>query len=394
MSLRIFRADNRKEAEDAIKETGADERSLPYMVPKAVSLCVEIRDLNARDSNIIKQEALSKGGDASISMSSYALEGASSKVLLIGSLKSIMETSVKLRAQPVKRLRDLSEELSSSVERYLKPVFFRIGDAEYRHSMVMGILNVAPDSFYDGGVYSDAEKVADRAEEIERDGGEIIDLGGQSTRPGYAEVSLESERDRVIPALRAIIENTSVRVPVSVDTTKVEIAEEALKIGAKVINDQEGLRKDGRDNVRMAYLVKEYGASIVLMHNRETSELMFDVLDSLEESISIAESHGIEPERISTDPGIGFGKNAEQNLEIIRNLEELKTLGKTITVGASRKSFIGKVLGMDVGNRLEGSLAVLACSVMNGAGIVRVHDVRESVLAVRMVEAVMGKNLK
>jgi dihydropteroate synthase len=394
MSLRIFRADNRKEAEDAIKETGADERSLPYMVPKAVSLCVEIRNLNARDSNIIKQEALSKGGDASISMSSYALEGASSKVLLMGSLKSIMETSVKLRAQPVKRLRDLSEELSSSVERYLKPSFFRIGDAEYRHSMVMGILNVTPDSFYDGGVYSDAEKVADRAEEIERDGGEIIDLGGQSTRAGYAEVSLESERDRVIPALRAIIENTSVRVPVSVDTTKVEIAEEALKIGAKVINDQEGLRKDGRDNVRMAHLVKEYGASIVLMHNRETSELMFDVLDSLEESISIAESHGIEPECISTDPGIGFGKNAEQNLEIIRNLEELKALGKTITIGASRKSFIGKVLGMDVGNRLEGSLAVLACSVMNGAGIVRVHDVRESVLTVRMVEAVMGKNLK
>jgi dihydropteroate synthase len=373
------------EALDYIKKTGADERSYPYMLPKTIALCIEIKDVSARDANIIKQEALSKGGDASISSSAYSLED-SSDLLLIGSLKALTETAKKLKLQPVKRLRELSEELKKCIDNYLSTPAFIIGERKVEHTAIMGILNVTPDSFYDGGKYNRPELAVERAPQIPRPGADIIDIGGQSTRPGYEHASIEEERQRVIPALRAILENSNVRLPVSIDTSKPEVAEEALKLGAIIINDQEGLH----GNERIAHLVAEYNASLILMHNRKVgTEMMFDVLAYLKESISTAERMGVEPERISVDPGIGFGKTAEQNLVIIKNLQELKVLGKSITVGASRKSFIGKVLNREKDERLEGSLAALVSSIINGATIVRVHDVKESALAAKMVDAII-----
>jgi len=389
MALRIFRPKSREEALERIRETNADERSYPYLVPKAVSLCIEIRDLNARDANILKQEALSKGGDASISMTAYALEG-TTKVLLMGSLKSIEETAGKLGVQPIRRLKDLSAELRDSIKNYMSTPVFRVGDTVFDRTAIMGILNVTPDSFYDGGRYTTPELAACRAEQIEREGGHIIDIGGQSTRPGHTPVSAEEEKSRVIPALRAVLENTDVRLPISVDTSKPEVAEEALRLGASVINDQEGLH----GNERIAQLAADHGASLILMHNRRAvgGDMMFDILDYLGESVSVAERCGVDPERVSVDPGVGFGKGIGGDLAVLRNLGELRVLGRAITVGASRKSFIGGVLGVEKEDRLEGSIAALVCSVMNGANIVRVHDVKESALAAGMVEAVLKVN--
>jgi dihydropteroate synthase len=385
MVLRIFRPESIEEALERIRETQADERSYPYMAPKALGLCIEIRDLNARDANILKQEALSKGGDASISVAAYALEG-SSRVLLMGSLKVVEETARKLDAQPIGRLKDLSADIRGSIKNYFSTPVFKVGYRSFEQTVIMGILNVTPDSFYDGGHYTTPELAVSRAEQIEREGGDIIDIGGQSTRPGYVPVNAEEEKARVMPALRAILENTSVRLPISVDTSKPKVVEEALKLGASMINDQEGLH----GNERIAQMAADYEASLIMMHNRNTAgkDMMFDILAYLGESISIAESCGVEHERTSVDPGIGFGKGAEGDLGIIKNLGELRVLGRAITVGASRKSFIGKVLG-EKEDRLEGSIAALACSVMNGARIIRVHDVKESVLATRMVEAVL-----
>lgn len=383
MVLRVLRPQSREEALEHIKDTGADERSYPYLVPKTIGLCIEIKDLSARDANIIKQEALSKGGDASISISAYSLKGAS-RVLLMGSIKTLEEVAEKLNVQPIKNLRSLSGEIKRSIENYLSVPTFKVGDSCFEQTAVMGILNVTPDSFYDGGKYSTLELIAERAEQIEREGGDIIDLGGQSTKPGYVPVSLEEEKRRVIPALRAIMESTDVRIPISIDTSKPEVAEEALKLGASIINDQEG------GDEKIAQLAADYNASLILMHNRKVDrmEMMFDILEYLEEKINLAEKKGVEADRISIDPGIGFGKGAEGDLLLLRNLSELRSLGRAITIGASRKSFIGKVLGKEKEGRLEGSIAVLVSSIMSGAKIVRVHDVKESALAARMIDAI------
>jgi len=319
MALRVLRPQSREEALEHIKDTGADARSYPYLVPKTITLCVEIKDVSARDANIIKQEALSKGGDASISISAYSLKG-TSKVLLIGSIKTLEEVAEKLNVQPIKNLRALSGEIKRSIENYLSVPTFKVGDSCFEQTAVMGILNVTPDSFYDGGKYSTLELIAERAEQIEREGGDIIDLGGQSTKPGYVPVSLEEEKRRVIPALRAIMESTDVRLPISIDTSKPEVAEEALKLGASIINDQEG------GDEKIAQLAVDYNASLILMHNRKVDrmEMMFDILEYLEEKINLAEKKGVEADRISIDPGIVVSN--ESTMVALGNIASPSTL--------------------------------------------------------------------
>jgi dihydropteroate synthase len=255
----------------------------------------------------------------------------------------------------------------------------------------MGVLNVTPDSFSDGGKYESLEKAVERAHQMRKQGADLIDVGGESTRPGTEPVSLEEERRRVIPVLKRLLKELD--LPISVDTYKAEIAREALDLGAHLINDISALREP-----KLASLITQYKVPLIIMHMQGTprnmqenphyDSLIPEIISFLKERIKKAEEAGIDPESIIIDPGIGFGKTVEHNLEIINRLEEFKVLGKPILIGTSRKSFIGKVLGLPLEERLEGTAATLAISILKGANIVRVHDVKEMVRVARMTDAI------
>ncbi|HSE44199.1 MAG TPA: dihydropteroate synthase [Gemmatimonadales bacterium] len=245
--------------------------------------------------------------------------------------------------------------------------------------LVMGILNVTPDSFSDGNRFFSNDAAVARALELEREGADIIDIGGESTRPNAPAVSLDQELDRVVPVIEALAGKLS--VPISVDTYKAEVARAACAAGAEIVNDVSGLFFDAE----MAAVVAEADAGLVVMHTRGTPDrmqqdtryhdLVAEVKCYLLDSLAKAEAAGIKAGRIVVDPGIGFGKSVEGNLELIRRLPELQQLGRPILVGPSRKSFIGTVTGRGSGERIFGTAAAVAVSVVNGASIVRVHDV-------------------
>ncbi len=255
-----------------------------------------------------------------------------------------------------------------------------------RRTLVMGILNVTPDSFSDGGRYLDVEAAVRRAHEMVEEGADIIDVGGESTRPGASPVPDEEEKARVLPVIEALA--ATLPVPVSVDTYKASVARAALAAGATIVNDVWGLQHD-RD---MAAAVAGAGAAVVVMHNRPapdyTGDLIAEIKAFLRESAARARAAGVTDDRIIVDPGFGFGKTPEHNLEVTARLAELRGLGYPVLLGPSRKSTIGKVLDLPVGERLEGTAAVVALAAAQGADIVRVHDVREMVRVVRMTDAV------
>ena len=247
--------------------------------------------------------------------------------------------------------------------------------------LIMGILNVTPDSFSDGGRFLSPDAAVERALAMEKEGADIIDVGGESARPGADPVPVEEELRRVLPVLERL--RGKLRIPISIDTTKAEVAEAALRAGASIVNDISALRFDPA----MAPLVAKFGAGLVLMHMLGTPKTMqqapyyedvvTEVRDFLAERAQYAQSQGIPREAIAVDPGIGFGKTVEHNLELLRRLPELVELGFPVLVGPSRKSFIGAILGLGVEERLEGTLAACAVAVVRGADILRVHDVKE-----------------
>ncbi|MBL7158080.1 MAG: dihydropteroate synthase [Candidatus Omnitrophica bacterium] len=261
-----------------------------------------------------------------------------------------------------------------------------------RRTYIMGVLNRTPDSFSDGGEYFDEAVALGRAQQMAEEGADIIDIGGESTRPGADPVSVEEELNRVA----SVIEKASriVACPISVDTYKHEVAREALRKGASLINDITGLKGDPL----MAGVIAQYGAAVVLMHIKGTpkdmqenpfyEDLIGEIIYSLGESIDIALRAGIDPAKIIIDPGIGFGKTAPQNLKILARLGELKALAKPILIGVSRKSFIGSVLGKAANDRLFGTSAACAAAIMNGADILRVHDVTEIRDTARVIDAI------
>lgn len=255
-----------------------------------------------------------------------------------------------------------------------------------RRTLIMGILNVTPDSFSDGGRYNDLDRAVARAEEMVADGADIIDVGGESTRPGSAPVAPEEEVRRVLPAIEAL--SARIRVPISVDTYRASTARLALQAGAHIINDVWGLQKDPE----MAAVAAEFGAPVVVMHNQREpkyTSLMDDIIAFLRRSIGLAISAGLPEEQVVVDPGIGFGKTAQHNLEILQRLGELKVLGRPILLGTSRKSTIGKVLDLPPDQRVEGTAATVAIGIAFGADIVRVHDVREMSRVARMADAIV-----
>ena len=251
---------------------------------------------------------------------------------------------------------------------------------------VMGIINISPDSFSGDGLGADLPAVVEQALRFEEDGADFLDLGAESTRPGSTPVSPDEELKLLIPALEAIA--FRVRVPISVDTYKAPVARQAIVSGATIINDIWG----GKADPKLAEVAARSGAPLILMHNQKTrkySRLLPEIFDSLNQSAELARQAGIPVESIILDPGIGFGKTPDHNLEILRRLPEFKALGYPILVGTSRKSTIGLVLDLPVEERLEGTAATVALSIAGGADIVRVHGVKEMARVCRMSDAVI-----
>ena len=251
---------------------------------------------------------------------------------------------------------------------------------------VMGIVNVTPDSFSSDGLRGDVEAALAQARRMVDEGADIIDVGGESTRPGHTPVSTEDEIERVLPVVERLTKELP--VPVSVDTYKADVAERAVRAGASMVNDVWGLLRDPE----MARAVALAQVPVVIMHNQEGTkynDLMADITRSLRHSIEVASAAGIRPENIIIDPGFGFGKTKDDNLQVLAQLEELKVMGRPILMGTSRKSTIGYVLDLPVAQRLEGTAATVALAIANGADIVRVHDVKEMVRVVRMSDAVV-----
>ena len=251
---------------------------------------------------------------------------------------------------------------------------------------VMGILNVTPDSFSDGGLWTERDAALRQAGRLAEEGAAIIDIGGESTRPGHTPVSAEDEAARVLPIVEAVKRETG--LPVSIDTYKAEVARAALEAGADMVNDIWGLRRDGGE---MAALIAGTGAACCLMHNRERAEyadFMADMLSDLRETLAIADRAVIARSSIVLDPGIGFGKTYEQNLIAMNRLDELLAFGCPVLLAASRKSVIGLTLDLPADERMEGTIATTVAGVLRGAAFVRVHDVKENLRAARMALAI------
>lgn len=265
----------------------------------------------------------------------------------------------------------------------------KIGNREFRetgHTYIMGILNVTPDSFSDGGRWNNPEEALAHTEQMIADGADIIDIGGESTRPGYTMLSDEEEIARVTPMIELVKKHFD--IPISVDTYKSAVAKAALEAGADLVNDIWGLKYDAA----LAGVIAQAGVPCCLMHNRQAADytdFRKELLADLRETVAIAKKAGIADDKIILDPGVGFGKTYEHNLTAINHLEELQSLGYPVLLGTSRKSVIGLTLDLPAAERVEGTLVTTVFGVMKQAMFVRVHDVKENARAIRMTEAIL-----
>lgn len=369
---------------------GADELGIRMMLPKGEFMIIKLQRVSLKAANIIKQEMLSKGGEAVLHKNVSMLTQEISDILLMGTEKHYKELIKKFRMQPfgLKQIaKEIEEVLESSRQRNKGIEIGNLFKVENK-TLVMGILNVTPDSFSDGGKYNNISLAIEKALKLVDEGADIIDIGGESTRPDHRPVSLDEELKRVIPIVERLAKE--ITVPISIDTYKAEVARQAINAGAKIINDVWGFKKDPN----IAKVAAELNVPIILMHNREEanySSLMDDIIEDLRESIKIALDAGVEPTNIILDPGIGFAKTYEDNLIVMNNLEDIVSLGYPVLLGTSRKSLIGKTLDLPVEERIEGTAATVALGITKGCRIIRVHDVKEMKRVAKMMDAMIYK---
>ena len=384
------------EAIHEMRRIGVDPIGIESMREKIFHLNLKIEGINCRLANLLKQEMVLLGGDVAMDKRIMDCSVAASDLILMGTQNQIKALTDRLEDRlnglqgVAVRIRECLKNLESLPHtiRCKKKVLHL---DEKTH--LMGILNVTPDSFSDGGLYMDPDKAISHGIELASQGADIIDIGGESTRPGAKPLSPDEEVRRVIPVIETLA--AEVEIPISIDTYKSFIAEKAIEAGAEMINDISGLKFDRK----MADVAANHDVPVVLMHIKGTPEVMqlnahydcllTEIMEYLEQSIDIAEGAGIDARQIIIDPGIGFGKSVEDNLKIIRHLAELKSLGKPILLGPSRKSFIGKILNADMDQRDEGTLASISAAIMNGANILRVHDVGPARKAAQLVDAIL-----
>jgi len=396
MELRVLEIRDIEEAARELRALDVHKGGVGIMAPKSVSRVIKVSGLSSDAFNILKQEMLSAGGDCAVAWDAFIKRKKNTDGIIIGSAAQLARLCEKLRKQPLGlaplgRMISALEEGCAGKGRVLRAGKYKLNLGKRAH--IMGVLNVTPDSFSDGGMYFDKEYAVARALKMQEQGADIIDIGGESMRPGARTVPAKEECRRVIPVIQELARK--IKVPISVDTTKSEDAREALDAGASMVNDVSGLRKDRG----IAKLVSRRKAAIVLMHMKGTpatmqddpvyKDLIGEICSSLRESIETAKAAGIGDDSIVIDPGIGFGKTVEHNLAILRRLREFRSLGCPVMVGPSRKRFIGRIAGAREDERQFGTAASVALSVQNGADIVRVHDVKQMKQALQVTEAII-----
>ncbi len=396
MNLQVLELKNLDEVVEELRSLKVHRGGIDVMAPKGILRIIKVKGIGSTTLNILKQEMLSIGGDCSVPWNAFIRRSRNCEGIIIGTKAQINRLCDKLAEQPLD-LPELGRKLRALEVNYEKDNFglsagkYKLNLSERTH--IMGILNVTPDSFADGGLYFDKARAVEHALGMEALGADIIDVGSESTRPGAKPVSAKEECERVIPVIKILAKR--LKVPISIDTSKSSVAQRALNCGAVIVNDITGLKKEPQ----LARLAKRYDAAVVLMHIKGTprtmqkspkyKSLIYEIIEGLRQSIKIAKDAGISDDKIIIDPGIGFGKTVEHNLKILKRLREFKSLGYPILVGPSRKSFIGKVLGLDLGERLFGTAASVAIAIQNGANILRVHDVHEMGQVARLTDAIL-----
>lgn len=373
---------------------GVDPHGIRIIMQKTDTMILQVDNVPAPAANILKQQLLSMGGDAAVHRDVITGRPDSSTVFIIGDARRLEHLPKKLAHQPF-GLPGLGDNIDALLERLRNtplsvPVPGGIIDLRVP-PIIMGILNVTPDSFSDGGLYVNPNNAHDRALQMVEEGAAIIDIGGESSRPGSKAVTAREELDRVEEVIAGIA--ASANVPISIDTRKAEVARAAIGAGATIINDISGLRHDPR----MIDVAVDTGAAVIVMHMLGTPETMQDnphyddavseIIDWIDERTAALLAHGIPREKIIVDPGIGFGKRLKDNLAIIEEIAAFHSLGFPLLVGFSRKSFIGGITGREPRERICGGLAALGKCIEGGVQIVRVHDVRETVDFIKVWKA-------
>lgn len=373
---------------DALKVLGrikVDPYGIEAMLPKTSHLNIQMDSLPCKMANILKQEMLSLGGDAAVARGAVGCTIPETDVLLMGTCKQLRRLQEKLTRQPF-TLGELADNLGKLLDHLvLNEYLWKTSRRDITvgtKTLLMGILNVTPDSFSDGGTYFSPEKALEHGLKMADEGADLIDIGGESSRPGSDPISVEEELRRVIPIIEMLARRLD--IPLSVDTTKAAVAREAIRAGAEIINDISAMQMDAA----MSSVARETQAGVVLMHMRGLPKTMQagyepyqdtvgDVLFALEDGVTKAEEKGIARERLVVDPGIGFGKSVEDNLILLKRLPEFKAIGRPLLVGVSRKSFIGSITEeQDAYGRMEGTAAAVTAAIIGGASLIRVHDVR------------------
>jgi dihydropteroate synthase len=376
-----------------------DACGIEAMLPKMRHLNILMEGVSCRAANIIKQEMLAVGGDAAVARGTVACSIPATDVILMGTQKQLRRFTEKIVHQPFGL-----PMLAVSVTKFLENIdrqshILKTARREITmrdRTLIMGIVNVTPDSFSDGGRYLAMDQAIAHARQLVDEGADIIDFGGESSRPGALPVSPEEELARVVPVIEAIA--GQVDIPLSIDTTKAVVARAAIDAGAEIVNDISSMNFDDK----MPSVIAGTGAAVVFMHMRGTpidmqvgdltyASLWGDILRFFEERIGAAQKEGIEERQIVVDPGLGFGKSAEDNFKILRDLRECRVLGVPVLVGPSRKAFIGSITGGAPVERTYGTAAAVTAAIMNGADIVRVHDVGTMKKAAAVADAVRGR---
>lgn len=381
--MRTIKINNPEEASAIFRKIGVDPYGIDAMARKTININILLEKQPCKIANIIKQEMLAIGGDAAVARGSVSCSVPVSDILMMGTVKQILTLAKKIEKQPFGL---------NLIAREIFEILNNIYQSEYvwktsrrkitlgRKTMVMGILNVTPDSFSDSGLFSSPQKAIEHGLAMADEGADIIDIGGESTRPGSRSVPVKIELKRVLPIIEGLTKK--IKIPISIDTKKAEVARLAVDFGAEIINDISALNGDKN----MAEIIRKTRAAAILMHMRGKPKnmqkgslaydnLMGEITDYLKQSSKKALNAGVEKDCIVIDPGIGFGKTPEDNYKIIKDLSELKALGMPVLIGTSRKSFIGKITGGKPDERMEGTAVTVAAAIMNGCHIIRVHDV-------------------
>lgn len=394
--MHIIEIKNLKEAEEELKRINSDKIGISIMKSKALFRVIKIKSLPPLLTNIIKQEMLSIGGEAANARGSINHSVKESDLLLMGTMAQINKLIQKLKKHYF-GLKGIADEIELTLNNYSKKNTLKVGKKIWKfknRTYLMGILNITPDSFSDGGKYIDIDKAVSHGLKLYKDGADIIDIGGESSRPGSKPISSKEEIRRILP----IIKKLAKKIPVSIDSYKSEVAKAALDNGAVMVNDISGLHFDKK----MAQVVAAYKAALVMMHiqgkpqnmqkNTQYNDLISDICYYIKEGLAIANNAGILNNRIIIDPGFGFGKTTKDNLVILKRLGELKSLGQPILIGTSKKSTIGKILNLPIEERMEGTAATAAVAIQNGANVLRVHDVLQIKRVTKMVDVIIRRS--